>query len=46
MFLTLVLDGSEWSASCPCKSIPDKRTPGAHWRGEWVGFRANLDVMA
>jgi len=39
-FLTLALDGGEWSASCPrCF------TPSNHWVGEWVGPSASLDVM-
>jgi hypothetical protein len=29
-FLTLELDGGEWSASHPCHFIPGKTAPGTH----------------
>jgi hypothetical protein len=38
-FLTSALDGSEWSASCPCRSTSGDRAPGTHWIGGWVGLR-------
>jgi hypothetical protein len=44
-FLTLTLDGDEWSAFCPAHSICGKRAPGTHWIGGCVGPRAGLDVM-
>jgi hypothetical protein len=31
IFLTSTLSGGEWSASCPCRIIPDERAPGNHW---------------
>jgi hypothetical protein len=36
----LVLDGGEWSASCPCCF-----TPSTHWIGGWVGPRVSLDAV-
>jgi hypothetical protein len=39
-FFTCVLDGSEWSLSCP-----GRFKPGAHWVWGWVDFRACLDVL-
>jgi hypothetical protein len=44
-FLTSVLDGSEWSASRPCRFNPREKTPSTHWIGGWVGPRAGLDGM-
>jgi hypothetical protein len=44
-FLTLVLDGGEWSASHPGRFTPRERAPGTHWIGGWVGTRAILDVV-
>jgi hypothetical protein len=44
-FLTLTLDGSEWSASCPDNNLPHReRTLSSHWIGGWVGLRAGLDT--
>jgi hypothetical protein len=42
-FLTLALDGDEWSASRPGRFTPRERAPGTHWIGGWVGPRAILD---
>jgi hypothetical protein len=39
-FLTLALDGGEWSALHPCHF-----TPFTHWIGGWVGPRAGLDAV-
>jgi hypothetical protein len=36
-FLTLALDGGEWSASRPGRFTPRERAPGTHWIGGWVG---------
>jgi hypothetical protein len=41
-FMTLALDGGEWSASRPGRFTPRKRCPGIHWIGSWVGPRAVL----
>jgi hypothetical protein len=42
-FLTSVLDGGEWSVSCPgCTGM----IPGTHWIGGWVSLRASLDTEA
>jgi hypothetical protein len=43
IFLTLVLDGREWSASCPSHFTPGKRAPGTHWIGGLVDPTAGLD---
>jgi len=44
-FLTLVLDGSQWSASCPGCFIPGRRTPCTHWIEGWVNLRAGVDAV-
>jgi hypothetical protein len=44
-FLTSVLDGGEWSASCPGHFTPRERAPGTHSIGGWVGPKAVLDVV-
>jgi hypothetical protein len=45
VFLTLVLDEDEWSASHPSHFTPGERMPGSHVIGGLVGPRANLDMM-
>jgi hypothetical protein len=42
--LTSVLEG-EWSALCPGRFTPRKRTPGTLWLG-WVGPRAGLNTVS
>jgi hypothetical protein len=42
--LTSVLDGGEWSASCPGRFTLWERAFGIHWIGGWVGPRAFLDA--
>jgi hypothetical protein len=44
-FLTSALDGSEWSASRPCRFTPGERAPGTHWIGCWVGLSPGLDAV-
>jgi hypothetical protein len=44
-FLTLALDGGEWSASRPGRFTPRERAPCTHWVGGWVGPRAILDAV-
>jgi hypothetical protein len=44
-FLTLALDGGEWSASRLGRFTPQKKAPGTHWIGRWEGPRVSLDVM-
>jgi hypothetical protein len=44
-FLTLTLDGGEWSASRPGGFTSTERVPCTHWIGGWVGQRAVLDTM-
>jgi len=45
-FLTLALDGGEWSASRPGRFILRGKTPGTHCIGDWVDPGAGLDAMA
>ena len=40
--MTAALEGGEWSAARPSRTLPQGR-PGAHFRGGWVGPRAGLD---
>jgi hypothetical protein len=44
-FLTLALDGGEWSASRPSCFTPRERAPGTHWIGDWVGTIDGLDMV-
>jgi hypothetical protein len=44
-FLTLAIDGGEWSASRPDRFTPRERAPGIHWIGDWVGPRASLAAV-
>jgi hypothetical protein len=37
LFLTLALDGGEWSVSRPRHFTLGERSPGTHWTGDWVG---------
>jgi hypothetical protein len=48
-FLISALDGSEWSASLPRRTLPPSppgKDPGTHWIGGCVGLRAGLDTEA
>jgi hypothetical protein len=40
------LGGGERSNLFPCCFSPRKRASYKHWTGDWVGPRANLDVVA
>jgi len=42
-YLTLALEGDEWSASSPIPFTTRERAPGSHWIRGWVGSRAGLD---
>jgi hypothetical protein len=44
-FLTLALDGDEWSAPRPGRFTPGERSPGNHWIGGCVGSRASVDAV-
>jgi hypothetical protein len=44
-FLTLALDGGEWSASHPGRFTSGERTPGTRWTGGCVDPRAGLDTV-
>jgi len=43
-FLTLALDGGEWSVSCPSHFTPVENAPNAHLVVGWVGHRASLNA--
>jgi hypothetical protein len=43
IFLTLALDGGEWSASRPSRFTPGERAPGSYRIGGCVSQRAGLD---
>jgi len=45
-FLTLALDGGEWSSSHTGYFTPGERTPGIRWTGSLVGPRTSLDAAA
>ena len=38
----IALEGGEWSAAHPGRTLPRERT-GTHFTGGWVGPRAGLD---
>jgi hypothetical protein len=44
-FLTLALDGGEWSPSHTGRFEPRERAPGTHLIGGWVGPRAGLEAV-
>jgi hypothetical protein len=44
-YLTLALDGGEWSASRPGRFTTKERAHGTHWIAGWVGPRAGLDKV-
>jgi hypothetical protein len=44
-FLTLALDGDEWSASRPSSFTHRERAPDTHWIEGWVGSRVVLDAV-
>jgi hypothetical protein len=43
-FLTLALDGGEWSVSHSGHFTPGEIAPGTYWIGGWVGPTASLDT--
>jgi hypothetical protein len=44
-FLTLALDGGQWSASRPGLITRRQIGPGTHRKGDWGGPRTGLDVV-
>ena len=40
--MTAALEGGEWSAARPGRTLPRER-PGTHFTGGWVSPRAGLD---
>jgi len=40
--MTVALEGGEWSAARPDRTLPPERA-GTHFTGGWVGPRAGLD---
>jgi hypothetical protein len=45
-FLTSALDGGEWSASRPGRSLPREMIPSTYWTGGWVDVRVGLNEEA
>jgi hypothetical protein len=43
-FLTMSLDGWEWSALCSGHFIAGERGSSNHWIGGWVGHRTGMDT--
>jgi hypothetical protein len=43
-FLTLALDGDEWSALRPDRALPPGKDPDTHCTGGWVALRAGVDI--
>jgi len=41
--MTAALEGGEWSAARPGRTLPPRETLGTHFTGGWVGPRAGLD---
>ena len=35
--MTAALEGSEWSAARPGRTLPPRERPGTHFTGGWVG---------
>jgi hypothetical protein len=44
--LMSVVDGGEWSGTCPSCFTPRERAPSTHWIGGWMGSRAGLDMVS
>jgi hypothetical protein len=42
-FVTVALDGGEWSASRPGRFARRERASSTHWIGGWVGPSSGLD---
>jgi hypothetical protein len=45
-FLTLTLDGGEWSASGLGRFTPREKGTATHWIGGWVGPSVGPDAVA
>jgi hypothetical protein len=45
-FLTLALEGNEWSASRPSRFTSGEKAIGTYWMGDWEGPIAGLDAVA
>jgi hypothetical protein len=45
-FLTLVLDGGEWSASRHGSFPQSERASGTHWNGRGIGPSAGMEAVA
>ena len=41
--MTVALEGGEWSAARPGRTLPPQKKPGKHFTGGWVCPRAGLD---
>jgi len=42
--LNVALFSDEWLAVCPGIFMPEKGAHGTHWKGDSVGYRADLEV--
>jgi hypothetical protein len=45
VFITLALDGGEWSVLRSGRFTPEERAPDMHLTGGWMELRAGLDAM-
>jgi len=43
--MTAALEGGEWSAARPRRTLPPGEKPGTYFTGGWVGPRAGLDGL-
>jgi hypothetical protein len=41
--MTAALEGGEWSAARPDRTLPPRERPSTYFTGGWVGHRADLD---
>jgi hypothetical protein len=45
IFITSVLDGGQWSASCPSHFTPGEGASNTHLIGSWIGPRASVYMV-
>jgi len=44
-FVISAVGGGEWTALCMILFTPEKKIPGTHWIGGWVGRRVCGDTL-